>query len=54
MTKMQIAEQIIDELYECDYMSFAHALYEEQKEEAIRIVADRLQDYVLIQGMVIE
>ena len=54
MTKMQIAEQIIDELYECDYMSFAHALYEEQKEEAIRIVADRLQDYVLIQGVVIE
>ncbi len=54
MTKLQIAEQIIDELYECDYISFAHALYEEQKEEAIRIVADRLQDYILIQGVVIE
>lgn len=52
--KMQVAEIIVDDLLNECLIDFPSELYEYQRQMAINAVAHRLDDYILIEGRLIE
>ena len=52
--KLTISERIVEDLIDNGCVDFPTEFYQEQKQEAVKVVLHRLEDYVIVEGMLIE
>lgn len=54
MGRADLIEDIIDRLIDLDYLTLAHETYLGQRADCAREIAKALDDFILIQGKVVE